>query len=283
MPKKVKIIADSPSDLSPELYRKYDVSVLPLTVSVEEKDYLDGVDIFPDDLYASYKRCGKLPKTAAPSLSAYSQEYKKWTDLGYAVINFHISSEFSGAYNNASIAAKEFEDVYPIDSKNLSTGIGLLVLEAAELAQQGMEAGQIVERILALREKVRASFIIDTLQYLWKGGRCSGVAALGANVLRLKPCIEVTDGKMVVGKKYRGSLSSALHNYVADKLTGKTDLQLKRIFVTHSGMSDPAMIDEVVAQVKSLQPFSEVLITRAGCTVSSHCGPNTLGILYLVK
>ncbi len=266
MAQKVKIIADSPADLSPELIEAYDIATVPLLVTMGEETFEDGVSAQPDDLYAFYDRTKQLPKTASPSPERYIKEFEKWTSQGYAVIDFNISSCFSASHANANIAATEFEEVYPIDSENLSTGIGLLVLEAAEMARAGLPAKEIAAKIHALRDKVRASFIIDNLQFLWKGGRCSGVAALGANLLRLKPCIEVKDGRMEVGKKFRGELGTALEHYVRTVLEGRQDICRKRVFVTHSGMADPSMIDDVVALVKKLQPFEEVLVTRAGCT-----------------
>lgn len=280
---KIKIIADSPCDLSPDLYQKYNIDTIPLLVTSSAKTYQDGIDINPDELYDMVEQTSQLPKTAAPSLETYAQKYQYWTDKGYSIINFCISSGFSASYNTAMAAASHFKDVYPIDSLNLSTGIGLLVLHAAELAQNGVEIQKIVDEINAARDRVRASFVIDTLQYLWKGGRCSGVTALGANLLRLKPCIMVKNGNMVVGKKYRGQLKSAILHYVEDTLKDRKDLALNRIFITHSGMDDPSIISDVQALIKKLQPFQEILITRAGCTISSHCGPNTLGILFMTK
>ena len=283
MAHKVKIIADSTADLSPELLEQYDIATVPLLVTMGESTYEDGVSAKPDDLYSFYRSTKLLPKTASPSPERYAAEYEKWSSQGYEIINFNISTAFSASHANAKIAADAYPEVYPIDSENLSTGIGLLVLEAAEMAQKGASAREIASYMNDLRKKVRASFIIDSLQFLWKGGRCSGVTALGANLLRLKPCIEVLDGRMEVGKKYRGSLGTSLTRYVTDKLAGRQELRLKRIFVTHSGMTDPGLIDDVVTLVKKLQPFEEVLVTRAGCTVSCHCGPNTLGVLFIVK
>ncbi len=280
---KIKIIADTPADLSPELLEAYDIATIPLVVTMGDASHEDGVTVKPDDLYAFYRSTKILPKTAAPNPERYAAEYEKWVSQGYDVLNFHIGSGFSASCANAQIAAEAFPNVYSIDSENLSTGIALLVLEAAEMARAGLPAAEIVERVCAMRGKVRASFIIDTLQFLWKGGRCSGVAALGANLLRLKPCIEVTEGRMEVGKKYRGELGTALLKYVTDKLSGRQDIDLKRIFITHSGMSDPGLIDDVRKLIKKLQPFAEILVTRAGCTVSSHCGPNTLGVLFMEK
>ena len=172
-------------------------------------------------------------------------------------------------------------NVYPVDARNLSTGIGLLVLEAAELAQNGqLTAQEIQQRMEQRRELLDVSFLVEQLGYLRKGGRCSSVAALGANMLSLRPCIQVKDGKMGVGKKYRGAYQKCLLQYVKDRLEGRDDIDLRRIFITESGGFTPEEVAEVEAAVRSYQPFEEVLHTRAGCTVSSHCGPRTLGILY---
>jgi len=283
MPKKIKIMSDSTSDLSLELQKKYDIELVPLTVTLGEQSFADGVNVFPDDLYKYYARTKKLPKTAAPTPDEYARHFQCWTNAGYAVICFTISTGFSASFANARIAAEPLPDVYVVDSRNLSTGIGLQVLRAAELAAQGMDAADVFDQIQAMRQKVRASFIIDTLEYLWKGGRCSGVAALGANMLHLKPGIDVAEGKMVVGKKYRGSLRECLQKYVEFKLSGLEDIDLHRIFITHSGMTNEADIDLVRREILKYQPFEEILVTRAGSTVSTHCGPNTLGVLFVVK
>ena len=283
MPNKVKIIADSTCDLSSDLLEQYSVSLIPLTVTLGDQSFEDGVSVFPDDLYAYYRKTKQLPKSAAPTLAAFHQQFQYWTQQGYDVVCFTISSHFSASYANASLSAKAFENVYVVDSLNLSTGIGLQVLNAAQLAQQGKTAAQIYEAACALREKVRASFVIDTLEFLWKGGRCSGVMALGANVLRLKPCIEVTGGKMEVGKKYRGNLSACLSNYVRAKLEGRDDIDQRRVFITHSGMSRKEDIALVREAVERYQHFDEILVTRAGSTISTHCGPDTLGVLFIVK
>lgn len=283
MPKPIKILADSTCDLSPALIAQYEIEIVPLVVTLGEASYHDGVDVKPEQLYAYYRETGDLPKTAAPSPAVYREAYQKWAGQGYAVISFHISSFFSASYANAAIAAADFEDVYPIDSQNLSTGIGLQVLRGAEMAAQGLPPQEIARTINALREKVRASFIIDKLEFLWKGGRCSGVTALGANVLRLKPCIEVIDGKMEVGKKYRGDLIHCLQNYVRTKLEKQDSLDLRRIFITHSGLTNPEHAETIRSLVWELAPFEEVHITHAGCTICTHCGPNTLGILFYTK
>ena len=283
MEKKVKIISDSTSDLSRELYEKYDVSVIPLPVTLGTDSFLDGVSVVPEDLYNYYNTTKKLPKTAAPAAFTYREEFEKWTSQGYAVICFTIGSGFSVSNTNARMAAEDLEDVYVIDPQNLSTGIGLMVIRAAEWAEEGVPAREIAARLEEMRGKVEASFVINNLEFLWKGGRCSGVAALGANVLRLKPCIEVVDGKMSVGKKYRGSLSDCLKNYVKDRLAGRTDIDTSRLFITHSGMDQSDLVPAVWEAVEQYQHFDEILFTHANCTVCTHCGPNTLGILFVRK
>lgn len=283
MEEKIKIIADSTCDLSKELIEKYDVEIHPLMINLGDKTYRDYYEIAPDDIYKFVSETGALPKTAAPSPLDYVERFKKWVDDGYKILWFGISSHFSAAFASASIAAEELSGVYCIDSRNLSTGIAHLVIEAAELAAQGMKCEDIAAHIKGLIPRVDVSFILDTLLYLWKGGRCSGVAALGSNILRLKPCIEVTDGKMGVGKKYRGALIDVIEKYVAERLEGRTDLDLRRIFITHSGGYSEEELARVKAAVLRYQPFEQVYITRAGCTVSSHCGPKTLGILYIHK
>ena len=283
MQKKVKIISDSTSDLSPELYSKYDITVVPLPVSLGTDSYLDGISVTPPQLYEYYHTTKTLPKTAAPTPAVFHDAFAQWTAQGYAVICFTISSNFSISNSNARMAAEDFEDVYVVDSANLSTGIGLQIIRAAEWASEGVDAAEIFARLESMKTKVEASFVLNTLEFLWKGGRCSGVAALGANVLQLKPCIEVVDGKMAVGKKYRGNLKSCIENYVRNRLENRTDIDTSRIFITHSGMDDPKIIDAVQAAVQKYQSFDEILITRANCTVSTHCGPNTLGILFVRK
>ena len=198
------------------------------------------------------------------------------------IVHIDISSEMSACYQNACIAAQEFKNVHVVDSRNLSTGIGHIVLDAAIMAQSGMAAEDIANELRARTDKVEASFVIDTLQYLYKGGRCSMLTALGANVLKLKPCIEVVDGVMGVGKKYRGNFDKVIIKYVEDRLSGRDDIDYKRIFITHSRM-DPEIVENVRKKVCELGTFDEVIETDAGCTVSNHCGPNCLGVLFYRK
>lgn len=279
---KVKITSDSTCDLSPELIEKYNIGICPLFVTLDDKFYRDGVDIAPDDVYAFYDKTGRLAKSAAANIADYTDFWEEQKGEYEELIHFNISASMSTTYNNARLAAEEMEGVYAVDSANLSTGSGLLVLKAAELAMAGKSAAEIIEVIETLRTKVDASFVIDSLTYLHKGGRCSTLAALGANVLKLKPCIEVKSGAMGVGKKYRGKFELILKDYVADRLTDKDDIDLDRVFITHGGCDDET-VNKVMDMVKATLPFKEVLATRAGCTVSAHCGRNTLGVLFIRK
>ena len=238
----IVITSDSTSDLSPALRERYNIKTLPLGVNLGDKTFFDGVDITPDEIYEHHKRTGELPKTAATNVGDCLDFFKPFAEAGKTVIHFTISSEMSSTYNNSVLASKEFENVYVIDSQNLSTGIGLLMIAAAEMAESGMPAPEIVEKIKSLIPCVDASFVIDSLEYLHKGGRCSAVAMLGANLLKLKPCIEVKNGKMGVGKKYRGKFSEVLKQYVAERIGNGEGIDLDRVFVTHAGC-DPDLVD----------------------------------------
>lgn len=276
------ITSDSTTDLSKELCERYKITVMPLCITLGDKLYTDGVDITPDDIYAHHDRTGELPKTTATNVGDCLDFFSQFTSQGKTVIHFTISSEMSSTYNNACMAAEELGNVYIIDTKNLSTGGGLLVITAAELLNQGLPVEEIVEKTRETVARVDASFVIDNLEYLYKGGRCSAVAMLGANLLKLKPCIQVKNGKMDVAKKYRGRYADVLKQYVTDKIGDYSDIDLDRVFVTHAGC-DPQLVDDIVELVKKTAPFKEVFLTRAGCTVSSHCGANTLGVLFIRK
>ena len=278
----IVITSDSTSDLSSELRQRYNINILPLGVTLGGKVYKDGVDITPDDIYAHHDKTGELPKTTAANVDEFYNFFKKFADEGKSVIHFDISSGMSSTFNNARIAAEEFENIYVIDSANLSTGIGLLVVAAAEMVNEGLEAEEIVAKINDMVPKVDASFVIDNLEYLYKGGRCSALAAFGANMLKLKPCIEVKNGAMGVSKKYRGRYADVLKTYVSERLGDGSDIDNSRVFVTHAGC-DEEIVKQVVEQVKESGIFKEVFLTRAGCTVSSHCGANTLGVLFIRK
>ena len=280
---KIKIISDSTCDLSPQLIEKYDIAILPLYVVMGDKTAKDGVDATPEDIYRYVEQTGKLPTTSAPNYVDYLDEFKKWRDLGYEVVHFNISAEFSGAYRNACAAAKELGGVEVVDTRNLSTGSGLVVLHGAELAAQGLPAAEIAAACRGMTDRVEASFVVDSIDYLYKGGRCSSIAALGANLLKLKPLIEVAGGKMEPGKKYRGNIDKVILSYVADKLRDRDDIDKHRIFITHT-KCNPLIPAQVRNKINELSPdFEEILETTAGCTITSHCGPATLGVLFVRK
>ena len=282
MSEKILIASDSTSDLSAELIEKYGIKILPLGVTLGDKTFTDGVDIDPDMIYTNYEKTGQLPKTAAVNIADFEDFFEEQTNAGYSVVLFTISSEMSSTYHNAHLAAETFENVYVVDARNLSTGGGLLVLTAAEMAEKGCGAEEIYNECTRLTEYVDASFVIDSLEFLHKGGRCSALAALGANLLQLKPCIVVKGGKMGVSKKYRGKFGAVLPQYISDRMGDASDIYLDKVFVTHAGC-DMEIVNMCVAKVKEIAPEANVMITRAGCTVSSHCGRNTLGVLFIRK
>lgn len=284
MAKPIVLCADSTCDLSPELIEKYHVHIKPLHIILEDKSHDDGVDITPDQIYDIYREKKILPTTSAVNVEEYKEMARPFIEAGNDVIHINLGSGISTSHNSCRIAAEETPGLYCIDSGNLSTGMGLVVIAAAERIAAGMPVEQIVSEVQEFTHHVEASFVIDTLEFLHKGGRCSTLAMLGANLLKLKPCIEVNnaDSSMTVGKKYRGTLDKALLDYVKDRLEGRTDIRTERIFITHSGISDER-VEMVKKAIQQYQHFDEILVTRAGCTVSSHCGPNTLGILFVRK
>ncbi len=284
MAKPIVLCADSTCDLSQDLIERYNVHILPLHVNLDGNTYADGVDMTPDEIYDVYRQKKILPTTAATNTVEYEEFVAPFIEAGNDVIYVNLGSGISVTHNNCRMAAEETPGLYVIDSGNLSTGMGHVVIAAAERIAAGMPVEQIVEEVRAFTKKVEASFVLDTLEFLHKGGRCSALAMLGANVLKLKPCIEVNneDSTMSVGKKYRGTLDKVLAEYVKDRLEGRDDIRTDRIFITHSGISEERiqLVRDAVAQYKQ---FDEVLVTRAGCTISAHCGPNTLGILFVRK
>ncbi len=280
MSKPVMITADSTCDLSEELLNRYNVKILPLTILLGEESFLDGAHYTPADMYKRYRADGTLPKTAAPSLQQIMEFFTPFLNEGYEIVHLDISSELSSTCNNARIVGSELDGVYVVDSRMLSTGVGLLVIEGAECRDKGMSAADIAEHLTALTEKVDTSFVLDTLEFMWKGGRCSGVAALGANLLKLKPALEMKDGKLGVYKKYRGSINSVYKQYITERLSGKK-VRPGHVFITESGEIEQSVIDELEALVRELIPVQEIHHTIAGCTVSSHCGPKTLGVLFI--
>jgi len=281
---KVKISADSTCDLPQDIIKEYNIGIAPLYIVRDGVDLVDGVDITPEDIYAHVEAGGDICSTAAVSVADYIKFFEAQRREYDAVVHFCISSEMSCCYQNACIAAQEVGGVYPVDSRNLSTGIGLLVIEAALLAREGALDGEAIAKAMdEKKEKLDVSFVLDTLIYLRKGGRCSAVAAIGANMLGLKPCIEVKEGKMGVGKKYRGKLLKCMLQYIGERLEGRDDIDTTRIFITNSGRFTEEEIDELEREVLRCQPFGEVLRSNAGCTISNHCGPRCMGILYFHK
>lgn len=278
----VGITGDSTIDLSPELLKQYGVKTVPLYINMGEKSFRDGLEIQPQDIYGYVAQTGELPKTSAPSVQDYLDFFRQQREQYDAILHFNISAEFSSAHQNARLAAESMDGVHIIDSRNLSTGTGLLVLEACDRAAAGMEADEIVHEVTELIPKVEASFIIHRLDYLAKGGRCSSLLALGANVLRLRPVILVKNGRMVVGKKLRGSYDHCVEKYVQGQLEGRTDIRSNRIFVTHTKCRTETL-QAAHAKVAALQQFDQVLDTTAGCTITNHCGEETLGVLFIRK
>lgn len=277
---KVKICADSVCDLSEELKSRYDISVVPLYVSRGDITLKDGEEINQKDVFAHYRSTGKLCSTSAVNVSDFTEFFAEQLNSYDELIIITIGSDFSATYQNACIAAEDFMNVHVVDSRNLSTGEGLVAVSAAKLAAEGLSADEIVKRLEEIIPKVDASFFVANVEYLHKGGRCSSIAALGANLLKLKPCIQVTDGKMSVVKKYRGSIEKTISDYVRDRLTNvEADEDL--IFITHTtGSKNTALAAE---EIKKYKNFKEIAMTDAGCTVACHCGEDTLGVLFIRK
>ncbi len=280
MAKPVVITADSTCDLSQELLEQYDIHIIPLTVLIGDDSYLDGVEFTTDDIYRRYRADGTLPKTSAPSIQQFLDFFTPFLDAGCEIVHLDISSELSVSFNNARLAAEELGGIYPVDSRMLSSGEALLLLEAADCRDRGMGAREIADHLGTLADKVDTSFVLDTLEFMWKGGRCSGVAALGANILHLKPGLEMKDGKLSVYKKYRGNMQSVYRQYVRERLSGK-DILPHHVFVTDSGEVPQETIDELMEIVRQAVPGAVVHSAKAGCTITSHCGPKCLGVLFI--
>lgn len=274
---KVKITSDSISDLD-YLFAERGIARLPIPILLGDREGLDG-EITPDDIYAFFDETKSTPKTSAITPEKYYEFFKEQTAGGSEVVHFTISSEMSSCYRNACAAAEQCGGVYVVDSRNLSTGAGLLVLYADDLAKAGESGASIKEKVDARRAAVQASFVVDTMTFLHKGGRCSGVAAFVASVLRIKPSIIVSDGKMVVGKKYMGATDKAIIKYVADTLKSYPHPDLKYVFVTHTS-ARPEVVAKVKEEVLAVYPDANIIETLAGATVTSHCGKGTLGVLY---
>ena len=278
---KIRITADSTCDLSPELVRKYDIGIAPLSVIIDGECFHDGVDVTPRDIFRAVE-AGKSVRTAAVNTYEYREFFTEQLKTCDQIVHVCISSEFSTCYNDAMEAARQTGNVFVVDSRNLSTGSGLLVLEGAEMAGNGLEGEKIAERLRERTALVDASFTVRSIDYLRRGGRCSGLEALGAKLLHIRPSIVVRDGKMHPGEKYRGRYEHYLKHYIADTLADDSNIDFNRVFVTHSP-SEEGLVRFAIDTVKSYGLFKEVLETMAGCTVCTHCGPDTLGILFMRK
>ena len=276
----IKITATSTCDLPPELLERYQITMVPLYVSFGGNTYKDGLETGPEDIFRHVEDGGQLPSTSAVNIADYQELFAELSPKYDSVLHITIGSEFSCCYQNALVAAEEFSNVYVVDSRNLTVGQGILALEAAMAAQRGDSVEDILKMLDGMTDRVDTTFVVDKLDYLAKGGRCSSVVALGANLLKLKPCINLGDGKMSVGKKYRGAFDKILPDYVRDQLAGK-NVDLNRIFVVHT-RCNPA-IPTAICQLVKEYGFREVHTAVAGSTISCHCGPNTLGVIFLRK
>ena len=279
---KIKLTSDSTCDLPQELIEKYDIAICPIAILLGLDEYHDTVDVDAEKVIAYVKETGTLPKTAATSIDAYKEFFNKYTSEGYTVIHFNISSKSSSCNNNASVAAKDMENVHVIDSYSLSTGQGIQIIKAAKLIEEGKTAQEVVDTILAEREKVQISFVVDKLDFLAKGGRCNAAKALAASVLKIHPSIVMDDGTLVQGKKYMGNMARGCAQYVKDIASEYKNYDESICFVTHSP-SDQALVDLVIDKVKEYFKFDQIVDSTAGSTVTSHCGPNTIGIIFYNK
>ena len=281
-PMNIKITSDSTCDLTPALLEEYQITLTPLSVIKDGQAFLDGVDITPADIYRHVDNGGALCSTSAVNVDDYRSVFKELSAQYDEVIHITIGSLFSACYQNASIAAAAYPNVHVVDSMNLSTGQAHLVIEAAQLAREGLSAMEICSQLNAMRSRVYASFIMDRLDYMQKGGRCSSVMALGGKLLKIKPCIAVVDGTMKMVDKYRGSFDKCVEKYVKDLLKDRKDLRLDRIFITHSPVPDGAV--EIAREtILKYAPYENIYETDTNCTVACHCGPGTLGVLFITK
>ena len=278
----IKVLSDSTCDLSQEILDKYDISLVRLVVVKDGKAYTEGVEITPQDIFDHVAAGGSLCSTAAVNVGDYEEAFAKYAPHYDGIVHINLGSGFSSCHQNACLAAEEFDNVICVDSANLSTGQGLVVLKACELAKTCKNLEQLKADLIEYAKKVEASFLLDRLEYMVKGGRCSAAAALGANLLGLKPCIEVKDGKMTVVKKYRGNYAKSLAMYVKERIANRDDVDRTTLFVTHTPVSDECL-NAVAEAVKQSPAFETTYWTVAGGTVSCHCGPGTLGVLFVRK
>ncbi|MDR3207394.1 MAG: DegV family protein [Oscillospiraceae bacterium] len=280
---KIILSADSTCDIGPALQQRYDVRFFDSHIQIGEKTYTDRVDISTQEIFRLWREEGILPKTAAITPEDYAAFFRGWVEEGYEVLHINLGSGLSSAHQNCLLVAQELGHIHLVDSASLSTGVGLLVVKAGELLEAGLSAPEAQRELIRLREKSSASFVLDTLEFMAAGGRCGAVAAFGANLLKLKPCIRVDNhnaGLMSVGKKYRGAMEKVLAEYVRDQLSGRDDLDLDHVFITQA-CSPQSDIELVRAEIQKYAAFKHIHVTDASGTIASHCGPRTLGVLFL--
>lgn len=282
--RKIILSADSTCDLNDELIQRYEIKHHPYTILLDNNTYKDNIDITPPEIFEAYYKKKLLPKTSAINVAEYYNHFKPWIDDGYEIIHITLGSALTSSYNNCCTVANELGGIYPVDSQNLSTGSGLLVLKAAEMINQGFTAMEISNILDEYKEKIHMSFILDTLDFLYAGGRCSKISSLGSNLLKIKPVINVNNksGAMSLGNKYRGQLEKVIVKYINDKLSSYDNINNQRIFIVHSGIDDK-FINLAKDTILSHMNFKEIHVTTASCTITSHCGPNTLGISFETK
>ena len=281
MTNKILITADSTCDVPADLKERYNFKIIPLTITLKEENYLDGANFSVEDMYKAFYEDGSRPATAAPNIAQFLDFFKPFINEGYEIIHFDISSALSGTYSAACLAAEALKGVYVIDSEMRSSGILLEMVEAAEAAERGMSPTEIVRYIEdEIRPKTDTSFVLDTLKFMAKGGRCSGVAAMAANILGLRPGLEMKNKELGVYKKYRGNSKAFYMQYVKDRIAGKK-IRPGHVFITESGGIDQEIISELIEYVQQEVNPREIHHTYAGCTVASHCGPGCLGVLFI--
>ena len=282
MEQNIIIAAESTADLSPELIEQFHIRVLRHGVRLGEAQFRDGLDVTPEDIFAYYRETKELPKTYSVNVAEYEAFFREATESGRAVILFTVGSSLSSSYQNARIAAEGFANVYVVDSQNLSVGIAMLVLAACDMAKEGLDAAVIYARCCAMRERVDMSFVVSDIEFLKNGGRCSAMAALGANLLQLKPCLLVRGGKVKVGKNYRGRLTKVHPEYLRECMGDGSDIDPRRIILVHTNLDDAA-VQSYCEAIRAVVPAEELYVTRAGCSISTNCGYDSIGLAFLRK
>ena len=282
MGKNIIIAAESTADLSPALIEQFHIHVLRHGVRLGDAQFRDGLDVTPENVFSYYRETGELPKTYSVNVAEYEAFFKQATDDGSAVILFTVGSALSSSYQNAHIAAESFDGVYVVDSRNLSVGIAMLVLAACDMVRDGLDAAAVYERCCAMRDKVDMTFVVSDIEFLKNGGRCSAMAALGANLLQLKPCLLVRNGKVQVGKNYRGKLTKVHPEYLRERMGDGSDIDSHRAILVHTNLEEE-QIAAYCDAIRALVPLEELYVTQAGCSISTNCGYDSIGLAFLRK